>query len=301
MTSGMIFDIQHFCIDDGPGIRTTVFMKGCPLRCLWCHNPEGMKRERQVSYDSQKCIRCGRCEGSCLHHGHIVNGEEHRLDRSNCIGCGSCMEACPTDALRIYGRSMTVEEVLEDVLGDKPFYDNSGGGITLSGGEPLSQSAFALELLKRSKEANLHTCIETCGYCSLEVMKEAADFTDLILFDVKETDKKFHKRFTGVDNDRILANLWMLLEIGKPVILRCPVIPGCNDRKEHFEEIARLSEKMKNVQEIHLEPYHPFGLDKYGKLGMKAGYDKDEFMDVDKVKSYIDMMQQFTNVEIKIS
>lgn len=297
----MIFDIQHFCVDDGPGIRTTVFMKGCPLRCLWCHNPEGMKRMRQVSFDPDKCTLCGRCAAECDHHGHSVTERGHEVDRSCCVACGSCAEACPAEALRIYGREMTVEEVLEDVLGDRPFYDNSGGGITLSGGEPFSQSEFAVELLRQAKKQGMHTCVETCGFCSLEILKEAAAYTDLFLFDVKETDRELHKKYTGVYNDQILENLQYLSDAGKDVILRCPVIPGCNDREEHFRKIAELASALDTVQEIHLEPYHPFGLDKYSQLGMEAGYDSREFMASEQAEVLIGLMQQYTDVEIRIS
>lgn len=301
MTTGIIFDIQHFCVDDGPGIRTTVFLKGCPLGCIWCHNPEGKSGNMQLSFEEEKCVRCGRCLTACKLGVHSFSGEKHRLNRKNCVGCGACVKACPAEAFRIFGRKVSVSEVLSDVLKDRAFYVNSGGGITLSGGEPLRQGEFTLELLKASKQAGLHTCMETCGFGQKEVLQEVAQFTDLFLFDIKETDKDLHKKFTGADNELIMSNLFLLDELDKEVILRCPVIPGCNEREEHFLKIADLANKLKNVREIHVEPYHPFGLDKYQKLGMEAVYQNKEFMPGERAAACINLIRMYTDVEVKIS
>ena len=299
--TGMVFDIQHFCVDDGPGIRTTVFMKGCPLRCLWCHNPEGLSRAKQVSYDEDKCVDCRRCVAACERHAHQVVSGKHTLDRGICVRCGHCIEACPVEALRIFGQEMSVEEVLEDVCKDRLFYETSEGGVTLSGGEPFYQSEFTIALLKAAKAAGLHTCVETSGFCSEQVIREAAPFVDLFLLDIKETDPVRHKEFTGVDNGPILHNAELLSDLQKDMILRCPIIPGCNDREAHYQAIAGLANRLKTVREIHIEPYHPFGVDKYLNLGMEAGYDSREFMENDKAEEAVAVIRKYTEVEVKIS
>lgn len=298
---GMVFDIQHFCVDDGPGIRTTVFMKGCPLRCAWCHNPEGLSRKVQITYFADKCLSCGRCAAACDHGGHSIAEDGHVFSREGCVQCGACVEACPAGALKVAGREMEPEEALREVLKDRPFYENSGGGITLSGGEPFFQSEFALELLRGARQAGLHTCVETSGHCPKEVIEAAAELVDLFLFDVKETDGELHKRFTGVDNARILENLRVLAEKNRPVILRCPIIPGCNDRREHILGIAQLANSLRNVREVHLEPYHPFGVDKYTRLGLEPSYASKEFMPNEDIESMRELLQSRVAVPVKIS
>lgn len=302
---GMIFDIQHFCVDDGPGIRTTVFMKGCPLHCAWCHNPEGISRQLQISYRKDACAACGRCVEACPQSCHQRKQESnlynHLYYRSNCSVCGKCVEACPAEALKVMGRTATVEEVLRDVLKDKLFYDTSDGGITLSGGEPFFQSAFAIELLKAAKQAGLHTCVETSGYTSESVIREAAEYTDLFLLDMKETDPLLHKQFTGVDNEVILHNAKVLSELKKDIILRCPIIPGYNDREEHFAGIAHLANALETVREIHIEPYHPFGVDKYYELGLKPIYENREFMDTKRAEEIAQQIKEYTEKKVIVA
>lgn len=296
METGVIFNIQKFCINDGPGIRTNVFFKGCPLHCIWCHNPESQKAQRQVMYRKDKCVQCRRCELLCPNHCHSFEADKHLFDRSKCTACGACTQAHCT-ALEVVGKTATVEEVLKEVLKDKPFYDNSGGGITLSGGEPLAQPEFALALLKRSKESGLHTCMETCGFTSEEVITKIAEYVDLFLYDYKEVDPVRHKEYTGVDNSVPLRNLFLLDKMGKQTVLRCPIIPGCNDREEHFAGIAETANRLKHVQKIEIEPYHALGESKRAALGEEEHSFARSIPD-ETVKEWIAKIQEKTTVAV---
>jgi len=269
--SGRIFEIQRFSIHDGPGIRTTVFMKGCPLRCLWCHNPESTIPDSFLSFISKKCIHCGYCVNACPQEAHRFNGDEHLLDRDKCIVCGKCTRECYAGALEVVGRDACVEDVMEIILRDRPFYDNSGGGITLSGGEPTSQIDFCDALLTASKKEQLNTCVETCGSTPYTRLKRIAPLVDLFLYDIKETDSRRHKKYTGVGNELILDNLRRLHDSGAHVLLRCPIIPGLNDRDDHFEALARISSSLPRLQGIEIMPYHLLGSDKRERFGLAPG------------------------------
>lgn len=244
--NGTIFNIQRFCINDGPGIRTTVFLKGCPLKCIWCHNPESQVREPEIMFYKDKCTKCGGCVNVAVNDSDFV---------------------CINDAKEICGKEISSDEVIKEVLKDEIFYQNSGGGITISGGEPFYQFDFSLELVKKAKENGLHTAIETCGFVKNSDLKKMAEFVDLFLYDYKETNSEKHKNFTGVDNAVIIDNLSFLNNINKDVILRCPIIKGCNDRREHFEGIAEIANRYKNILHIEIEPYHSLGEGKYSALG----------------------------------
>ena len=257
MLSAMIFDIERNSYVDGPGIRTTVFLKGCPLSCVWCHNPESQSFEKQMMFYKNKCIGCGKCREVCPNH------------LKSCDFCGKCELYCPADARKICGKEYTIDEVLKEIVKDKPFYENSGGGVTLSGGEPLAQYDFSLELLKKAKENGIHTAVETCGYAEKSKILEIAKYVDLFLFDCKETDPELHKEYTGFDNKIILENLKALSDAGSKIILRCPIIPGFNDRAEHFKGISEIADKFSGIEHIEIEPFHPLGESKYSALGRK--------------------------------
>ena len=251
---GNVFNIQKFCTSDGPGIRTTVFLKGCPLRCEWCHNPESHFFE---------------CETA------VVGGVSET-----------------------YGKYMTVDEVMNEVLQDEMFYRNSGGGLTLSGGEPLSQFGFSLELLKAAKEKGLHTCIETSGFTKEDILK-IAKYVDIFLFDWKITDSELHKKYIGFDNLRILENLKILDASGSKIILRCPIIPDVNDTDEHLCGIARLANELQNVLGVEIEPYHSFAQTKYNKLGRADDFKSFKEPTNEQVDAWIEKIKSLTDVNVK--
>ena len=268
MTMGTILNIQRFCIDDGPGIRTTVFLKGCPLRCVWCHNPESQAKRNEIMYDAKKCVACGRCAVACPQNFHSV-AQNHTFERELCIGCGDCTEVCPTKALVLYGKSITVDEVYSEVARDKVFYETSGGGVTISGGDPLFQPYFTAELLEMCKENGIHTAIETSGFADERVLLTVLKYCDLVLFDIKETDEERHKQYTGVSLTTILRNLKLVNEKKIPFIIRAPIIPTLNDRESHFKSLKTIRESMKFCQGIQIMPYHRIGSYKYELLDRK--------------------------------
>ena len=299
MKTATVFNIQKFSINDGPGIRTTVFLKGCPLSCIWCHNPESNKPFPELMYDAKKCSLCGKCMDVCPNGCHSFKDSVHIFNRENCINCGKCAESCYFEALEMAGSVMNQEDVLNEVLKDKAFYETSGGGITLSGGEPMMQFDFSYELLKEAKKEGLHTCIETCGFSSPENFRKIAEYVDIFLFDYKETDPKLHKKFTGVENTLILSNLKMLDEMGAKTILRCPIIPTLNDREEHFEGIAKTANSLKNILEINIEPYHPLGMNKCLMLGTTYKLKDLTFPENETVEKWIKAISEKTSILVK--
>lgn len=297
---GTVFNIQRFSIHDGPSIRTVVFLKGCPLRCAWCHNPEGFTPAPVISFIAEKCVHCGFCAGICSPNAHVITSEGHEIDRSKCIGCGHCAAACASGALEIMGREYTVEDAVKAALRDRPFY-RDGGGVTLSGGEPLMQGDFAIAMARAIHSEGVSLCIETSGYADSDVVRRIAQYTDVFLFDIKETDEARHRKFTGVGMERIHSNLRLIDELGRRIILRCPVIPGVNDRAEHFDAIAALANGLVNVLEIHLEPYHPMGVDKCRRLGIPPQYDNKEFMDSSAIDKWREHLAANTRIPVSIS
>ena len=296
---GTVFNVQRFCTSDGPGIRTTVFLKGCPLSCLWCHNPESKSAKPEIMYDSKKCIMCGKCSAVCPNGCHTFSEKGHIFHREKCVACGKCADICYASALEIAGCERDAKDVIAEVMKDKAFYDNSGGGMTLSGGEPMLQFDFTYELLRLAKEQGLHTCIETCGFAPTENYRKIADLIDIFLFDYKETDPIRHKEYTGVSNELILENLRVIDSLGAKSILRCPIIPTLNDREDHFKGIGDAASSLKNVLEINIEPYHPLGSGKSTMLGKKYLLEELTFPCEDTVKEWIDKISAVTDLTVK--
>lgn len=263
--TGTVFSIERFSIHDGPGIRTSVFLKGCSLSCIWCHNPESQSGSRELKYLDKNCIHCGACEQACPNGVHQVQADSHALKREACEACGACAEACPAEALTLVGKRMDVEEVMQVVLKDSIYYQKDGG-ITLSGGEPLVQAGFCAAIIKRCKEMGISTCIETAGDVKREAFLQVMDQTDLFLYDFKLSMAEQMRQYTGGCLERVLSNLRFLRKEGKHIVLRCPVIPGINDDDAHFERIAALAADL-DIEKVELMPYHSYGKEKWEQMG----------------------------------
>lgn len=266
---GWIFDIQRYSINDGPGIRTTVFFKGCPLHCLWCDNPESQAKTPQLLYLRSMCVGCHRCVAACPTGATKVktNGSGRiEIDYSLCQGCGKCVEVCLADARVIMGKQMTVEEVFEVVKKDTLFYRNSGGGMTASGGEPVYQPVFLKALLTRCQEAGLHTALETSGYVDWKTLKDILEHVDLVLYDVKHMDSEEHRRLVGIGNELILENLEKIAK-DKSIIIRVPLIPGYNDSEWNIKATGEFLSRI-GISKVDIAPYHQLGVGKYERLGM---------------------------------
>ena len=260
-----VTEIQRFCMHDGPGIRTTVFLKGCPLRCSWCHNPETQKISSELLFYKNRCILCGGCAVSCNSFAQAT-GANREIDRQKCILCFACAENCPTGALAKCGEDMTVDQVLEIIQKDKAFYGENGG-ITVSGGEPFTQGEATIALLRKCKELGLSTAVETCGYADTETLCKAAEFVDLFLWDIKDTDSERHKQYTGVSNKKILENLSVINKTCAKIRLRCILVNGINTHKTHYKELAVIAKKINNLDGLEFIPYHAYGGTKFVFLG----------------------------------
>ena len=262
-----VIEIKRFAVHDGDGIRTTLFLKGCPLKCVWCHNPEGIGAAPQLSYLGDKCIGCGECAAVCTAGAHEMTADGHIFHREKCVGCGKCEEACLGNALKLYGREMSVDEVLPLLLEDREFYKNSGGGVTISGGECLLYPDFCAMLLRRLKEEGINTAVDTCGFVSRAAIDKVIPYTDTFLYDVKAIDGAVHKKCTGQDNAVIIENLRYIDSLGKRIEVRYPYVPGYNS--EETEAVGRLLAGLESLVGVRVLGYHKYAGSKYASLDME--------------------------------
>lgn len=292
---GVVFNIQRYSLHDGPGIRTVIFLKGCPLRCWWCDNPESFLPQPQVWFLENLCSKCGRCVEVCPKGAVNPNTslpDGLKIGRDLCNDCLRCAEECPTGALDIVGQRMDVDTVLHEVSKDRSFYRHSGGGVTLSGGEPLLQHEFSAEILSCCYRGNIHTVIETSGFANRTALEQVAPFTDIFYFDMKVPDRNRHREYTGQPNELILDNLYYIGSLGKSVVLRIPTIPGINDDRDNLRNIIEIARKA-SVKEVHLLPFHQFGKEKYRKLSYRYRYmDFNGAMSYAVTRKYVEEMER---------
>ncbi len=265
--TGCLMDVKRFAVHDGPGIRTTLFLKGCSLKCIWCHNPEGIAAKPELAYYAHKCIGCGECVVACARGAHEMTANGHVFHRERCRACGACEAGCLGEALKLFGRPVTVAEALKIALEDRIFMEHSGGGVTLSGGEPLRQADFCFELLRALKAEQISTAVDTCGQVGWEAFAKVLPVTDLFLYDIKHIDSARHRALTGQGNELILDNLRRLSEAGARIEIRLPLVPGCNDDPATLAGIGRLLGGLR-IEKMRVLPYHALARSKYQALGM---------------------------------
>ncbi|MDR1574278.1 MAG: glycyl-radical enzyme activating protein [Clostridiales Family XIII bacterium] len=270
---GTVFNIQRYSIDDGPGIRTTVFLKGCPLRCPWCSNPESQNPRPELSYRYTSCVKCGTCVGVCPNGAPSLTEDGIQIDRARCVACGACVKACLAEALTISGESMTLDKVWKVIRKDAVYYETSGGGVTCSGGEILSQPDFVAAVFKRCRDEGIHTCADTSGFGSPEALDKVLAYTDLVYFDLKLMDARRHAELIGAPLDIILQNLRTIAARGLPVVIRVPLVPTYNDSDENLSAIADTVSELVPDATVHVLPYHKYGANKYAAVGMRYTLD----------------------------
>ena len=290
---GMITDIQRFSLNDGPGIRTTVFLKGCNLHCAWCHNPEAIRMTNELMVYPANCIGCGHCVPVCPSGARSIAAGVLQFDRSRCTACGACAAVCFPGALKMAGRSVSVAEVMGEILQDRAYYADSGGGVTLSGGEPLMQPEFSLAFLEALKREKIHTAFDTSCFGSQEVLKEALPLVDLFLVDFKHADPEVHRKLTGQSNERILENLRFLSEKGARIEIRIPFVPGCNDSVENLEATGRILGSLRGILCVKLLPYHALARTKYASLGMPDTMPQADSPDDDALHRAAAVLERF--------
>lgn len=266
MSHGRIVNIQHFCIHDGPGIRTTVFLKGCPLKCQWCSNPNMQKYEVEIAYAKNKCIRCKKCIHACSHNALTLD-EDIIIDREKCTTCGDCIEVCPGKAIHFDGQDISCDDVMDEVVADMNFYHNSGGGLTLSGGEAITQKDFAISILNAAKAIGIHTALETSAYAPFNDFYEISQLVDHLFVDIKHACSKKHQEVAGVHNALILENIIKIQATHPNLHIRIPVIPSINDTKEELDQIAQFLNPLSGIKDIELLQYHNLGSTRYAQIG----------------------------------
>lgn len=305
-THGIITNIQHFTIHDGPGIRTEIFLKGCPLSCRWCSNPEGLSARPQVGVYASRCIgidKCGYCIAACPERDQGVfisrDNKIEGIHRDICTGCLKCADACPANALIVWGEKKSVDEIMKEVISDKDFYDKSGGGITISGGEALLQWKFVREIFKCCQHEKIHTCLESSLHCSPSALDEVYPYTDLVISDIKHMNDTVHRQHTGKGNEKVLDNIKKTIKTGMDLILRIPVVPQFNSSEENIIKTAEfiINELDNKVLQVQLLPYRQLGVEKYKTLGMEypmAGFEPPERSVWEKtILNYVELMKSY--------